>query len=255
MLRAARTLSRRPTFPTVHVLRRPLESKALDRVTDQFQAIIGSHERLLISQKEAFYAQVGALYAQIDALYDRLMKAQIALNQAVLENTRLTEDLRIKLQKSRNNFHMRSAVSEIIASSLTERQKALNHSNPVRGAGVQAVIDAVAAGGFDEAKVSFLDPVTFHAAQNAVVGALTGTAKSGIKVNDVTRALASLYEELSEHHQSGVSKTLDLHADGQTLAHAIAAMSVILFARRLYVSHFDATYRDANGRIHALTTL
>ncbi|KAJ7368538.1 hypothetical protein DFH08DRAFT_28202 [Mycena albidolilacea] len=131
---------------------------------------------------------------------------------------------------SRNNLHLRSAL-EIITTSLVERQKFLGRLNPAKGGGVQPVINAIVMGDFNDPNVTFQD------VQKAVVGALT--AKGGVKVNDVGRALASLYGELSKHHHTGVSEALSLREGEQTLTEAIGAMSIILFARRLYASNFD----------------
>jgi hypothetical protein len=127
--------------------------------------------------------------------------------------------------------------------SLTERNKVLNLPNPARGSGVQPVINAMVARGYNDPNVTFLD------AETTVIAKLT--AKGGVKHRDVRRALATLYGELSKHHHTGVSEALILREGEQMLPEAISAMSVILFARRLYASHFDAEYYDAAGKVQA----
>ncbi|KAJ7632055.1 hypothetical protein B0H17DRAFT_1339759 [Mycena rosella] len=210
---------------------------AFQQVVNVLQATIEglttSHER-----------QIKALQQRLQRANDELKKAEIVLNQNVTTNIHSNEGLRTKLEIGRNNLHMRSTI-EIITASLTERHKSLNQQNPAQGAGVQPVINAVTAGGFNDPNVTFQD------AQKAVVGALT--AKGGIKPNDISRALASLYGELSKHHHTGVSEALTLREGGQTLSEAIGAMSVIIFARRLYASEFDAAYCDSESYIQ--TTL
>ncbi|KAJ7457503.1 hypothetical protein FB451DRAFT_1564292 [Mycena latifolia] len=239
LLRAARTLTRRPQLPA---LRRHIESKAaadvntFEQFAHTFQATVegltNSHERSLNAQRKD-------LTDQINALQQQLRRAEVALNQSVMTNTHIQEDLRRKLEISRNNLHLRSAI-EIIATSL-ERHKGLKRRNPAQGAGVQPVINAVAAGGFNDPTVIFQD------SQKAVVGALT--AKGGIKPKEISRALASLYGELSKHRHTGVSQALTLREGEQTLSEAIGAMSIVLFARRLYASDFDVVYYDSDGNI------
>ncbi|KAJ7762346.1 hypothetical protein DFH07DRAFT_771130 [Mycena maculata] len=200
--------------------------------------------------------QVKALQQRLQNINDALVKAQIMLVQTVTDSTvhippptpapknrYQTETLRAKLEMACNNFHLRSAASEIIAASLTGRQKGLNQPNPAKGPGVQPVVDAVAAGLFNDGNVTFQD------AQNSVLRALT--SKGGIKANNVHCALASMYGELSKHHHSGVSEALVLRKGEQTLEEAIGTMSVILFARRLYASDFDAVFYDSKGNPQA----
>jgi hypothetical protein len=115
--------------------------------------------------------------------------------------------------------------------------------NPAQGGGVQPVINAIAAGDFNDPNVTFQD------VQKAVIGALT--AKGDVKVNDIGCALASLYGELSKHHHTGVSEALSLREGEQTLTEAIGALSIILFARWLYASNFDAVYFDSMGNVKA----
>ncbi|KAJ7683308.1 hypothetical protein B0H17DRAFT_1333307 [Mycena rosella] len=208
---------------------------AFQQVANVLQATIEglttSHER-----------QINALQQRLKRANDELRKAEIALNQNVTTNIHINEGLRTKLEMGRNNLHIRSTI-EIITASLTERPKSLNRPNPAQGAGVQPVINAVAAGGFNDPNVTFQD------AQKAVVGALT--AKGGIKPNDISCALASLYCELSKRHHTGFSEALTLREGEQTLSEAIGTMSVILFARRLYASEFDAVYCDSESNTQA----
>ncbi|KAJ7904741.1 hypothetical protein B0H14DRAFT_2664197 [Mycena olivaceomarginata] len=239
LLRAARTLTHRPQFPVTHILRRSIESKASEDAFHQvalaFQATVegltASHER-----------QINYLQQRLQITNDELKNAEIALIRNVTTNTYVNEGLRTKLEMSRNNLHLRSTI-EIITTSLVERQKFLGRSNPAQGGGVQPVINAIAAGDFNDPNVTFQD------VQKAVIGALT--AKGGVKVNDIGRALASLYGGLSKHHHTGVSDALSLREGEQTLTEAIGALSIILFARRLYASNFDAVYFDSMGNVKA----
>ncbi|KAJ7770429.1 hypothetical protein B0H16DRAFT_1515299 [Mycena metata] len=259
LLRATRTLACRPQLPPFG-LPRSFASKAtvstistdpaacshrttfasndmtaFRNVAHVFQTTIeglaASHER-----------QINALQQRLQTSNDELKKAEIALIQNIITHTYINEGLRIKLERSHNNVHLRSAI-EIITASLSERQKGLGRANPAKGGSVQPVIDAIVLGDFNDPSVTFQD------AQKAVLGALT--AKGGIKVNDIGRALGSLYGELSKHHHTGVSEVLTLREGEQTLAEAIGAMSVILFARRLYASDFDAAYYDSTGKVQA----
>ncbi|KAF8208770.1 hypothetical protein K438DRAFT_1961338 [Mycena galopus ATCC 62051] len=267
--RAARTLTRRPELPVILTRRRFIRSEAADdttvhKVAEVFQAtlqgITTSHERaqerLTAAHKEALAnalafhkdsqqrleRQNNALQKRLQATNDNLKKAAVTIGNNVTAHTHTTEHLRSLLEMSRNNLHLRSAM-EIITTSLTERNKGLNLPNPARGPGVQPVIDAMVAGAYNDPNITFLD------AETTVIARVT--AKGGVKHHDVRRALASLYGELSKHHHTGVSEALTLREGEQTLSEAISAMSVILFARRLYASNFDAEYYDAAGKVQA----
>ncbi|KAJ7834040.1 hypothetical protein B0H14DRAFT_2799657 [Mycena olivaceomarginata] len=111
----------------------------------------------------------------------------------------------------------------------------------VKDAGVQPVINAVARGKFDDSTS------TFQNAKATVIRKLTTHGR--IKKHDVAHALASHYSEISKHHHTGVSDVLTLCHGEQTVAETIASLSLILFARRLYSSKFDALYTDANGNV------
>ncbi|KAJ7834039.1 hypothetical protein B0H14DRAFT_2799653 [Mycena olivaceomarginata] len=150
------------------------------------------------------------------------------------------ETLQAELERAKNNLTLRSAV-EIITTTLTECQQTLNRRNRVKDAGVQPVIDAVVRGKFDDLTS------TFHDAKATVIRKLT--THGGIKKHDVARALASLYGEISKHHHTGVSDVLTLRHGEQTVAETIASLNLILFARQLYSSKFDALYMDANGNV------
>lgn len=75
-------------------------------------------------------------------------------------------------------------------------------------------------------------------------------AKGGIKPQDLSHSLATLYGELSKHHHSGVSEALTLREGEQILSEAVGAMSIVLFVRRLYASDFDIIYYDQEGNVH-----
>ncbi|KAJ7764111.1 hypothetical protein DFH07DRAFT_770518 [Mycena maculata] len=250
---ALRVSPRRPELPVILALRRFIRSEAADdatvqKVAEVFQATVQSlttsheraQERLLASHKEAqqrLERQINALQKRLQNTNDDLKTAAVTIGNNVTTHAHVTENLRSQLEMSRNNLHLRSAI-EIIAASLTERNKGLNLPNPAHGPGVQPVIDAMVAGAYNDPNVTFLD------AETAVIAKL-----SGVKHRDVRRALATLYGELSKHHHTGVSETLTLREGEQTLPEAISAMSVILFARRLYASNFDAEYYNAAGKV------
>ncbi|KAJ6499795.1 hypothetical protein DFH09DRAFT_1203648, partial [Mycena vulgaris] len=226
LLRVARTLTRCPQLPATHILRRPIESKAADDVTafqqvaHVFQATVEglttSHERSLDSQRRD-------LIEQINALQERLKNAEIALIQNVTTNTYINEGLRTKLEMGRNNLHLRSAV-EIITT--LPCPKAQRPQSPEFCPGSwRSACNQRRRGGWLQRPQRHIP----RRPKKAVVGALT--TKSGIKSNDIRRALASLYGELSKHHHTGVSDALTLREGEQTLSEAIGAMSVILFAR------------------------
>ncbi|KAJ6595148.1 hypothetical protein DFH09DRAFT_1136292 [Mycena vulgaris] len=260
---AIRTLTRRPELPIILALRRFIRSGAADdatvqKVAEVFQAtvqgITTSHERaqerLTAAHKEALANTLAShkdaqqrLERQINALQKRLQTTNDDLKTAAVtigHNLNVTEHLRSQLEMSRDNLHLRSTI-EIITATLTERNKGLNLPNPARGSGVQPILDAMVAGTYNDPNVTFLD------AETTVIGKFT--AKGGVKHRDVRRALVTLYGELSKHHHTGVSEALTLREGEQTLPEAISAMSVILFARRLYASNFDAEYYDAAGKV------
>ncbi|KAJ7666886.1 hypothetical protein DFH06DRAFT_1184959 [Mycena polygramma] len=158
------------------------------------------------------------------------------------------EALRAELEARKNNLNLRSAI-EIIAASLVERQKALGLPNPVRGPGVQDVIDAAVAGGFDSAGI------TFAASQAKVINAFA--AKGGIKPQDLKRAYARLYGELLKHHHTGVTKALKIKENEQTPTEVGACMAFVMYGRDLCQSRFDIVYYDVqdNVEIPTLATL
>ncbi|KAJ7206075.1 hypothetical protein GGX14DRAFT_397339 [Mycena pura] len=146
----------------------------------------------------------------------------------------INETLRVQLEIAHNNLNMRSAV-EIVTTTLKERS--LNLSD--RTSGVQPTINDIVAGRFDARGIRFQD------AEGAVFARLT--AQGGIQSQDVAHALKTLYHELSKTRHRGVSKILTVRDGEQPLAEAIAALSLILFARRLYGSSFNACFMDEAG--------
>lgn len=102
---------------------------------------------------------------------------------------------------------------------------------------MQEVIDAIIRGGFDDGRA------TFEKSKDTVIKAATTWGAINVKRSEVHCAfkLGTLYGELSRCHP-GVSRTLAVHHSEQTLPEAIAALSIIHFARCAYGSSLDATY-------------
>lgn len=124
--------------------------------------------------------------------------------------------------------------------------------------GVQPVINAVVRGSFNvpgPKKSGGVGTVRviYGDAQAAVIAAVA--AGGGIGLQDVKQSLAKLYGELLKHHHGGVTDTIHIRHGEQTLAEAIAAMSILLFARWRYASQLDADYTDETGMITVVSKL
>jgi hypothetical protein len=88
--------------------------------------------------------------------------------------------------------------------------------------------------------------VHYADAQAAVVAAVA--AGGEVTAKNIVQALGKLYGELSKHHRGGTSKQIFIHHSEQTVAEAVAAMSVLLFARWLFGCQLDAVYTDGAGK-------
>ncbi|KAJ6581650.1 hypothetical protein B0H19DRAFT_1116120 [Mycena capillaripes] len=158
--------------------------------------------------------------------------------------------LQIEVQKYKNNLNIRSAI-EIVAEILR-----LLAPNTRLGRGVQIVVNAVNQGIFDG-----LSPgpsgqpthVRFGNAQADVIAAVT--AGRGVAMKDVAQAMGRLYDELSKHHHGGVTEVIEMHHGEQTVPEAIAALSMILFARRRFACTLDVVYTDGSGTKTILSLL
>ncbi|KAJ7639241.1 hypothetical protein FB45DRAFT_1055395 [Roridomyces roridus] len=247
----SRTLIRRPQRLVTMTLRRFIRSEATD--DDAVQAVAEFQSNLQSITAESFLRTVNSISASNLRMQRWLRRENMDLNEqlrvasggiysAVLTYTNLTEDLRSRLETSSENLHIRSAI-EIITATLTERSKALNLPNhEMSGTGrVQPILNALGAGAYDDHKINFVD------AETAVIEALS--PNGGVTHRDVRQVLGRLWVELSMHHRSGVSEVLTLNEGELMLPETISAMAVVLFARRLYFSDFDAEYRDSTGRV------
>ncbi|KAJ7201616.1 hypothetical protein GGX14DRAFT_655537 [Mycena pura] len=160
---------------------------------------------------------------------------EIALAVSTVEAAHVNEGLRLERERAKDNVNLRSSI-EIITTTLVQQPGAKKR---VKGHGVQAVLDAIDAGVFNNASANF------EKARAEVTAGLT--RHGGIKAQDVTIALQSLYRLLSKPYHRGVSEVLIIRHGALPLADAIAAMSVIYFARQQYASRFDAVYEDSAG--------
>ncbi|KAJ7201062.1 hypothetical protein GGX14DRAFT_571635 [Mycena pura] len=167
-------------------------------------------------------------------------KRDIASAVNAVQAAHVNEGLRVELERARNNLNLRTAI-EIITTTLVQQHGYEKIPEFVNGLGVQPVIDAVVEGHFNNAGAKFND------AQATVTAGLM--PHGGIEAYDIGSALSSLYSELSTHYHGGVSKVLTVRHGEQTLAEAIATMSIVLFARQQYASRFDAQYEDFTGKI------
>ncbi|KAJ7301771.1 hypothetical protein DFH08DRAFT_1090090 [Mycena albidolilacea] len=265
-MHANRTLTRRHPFAAARVFTRLIASNATNDVQTQHVAstfhwatveslskahrvtindLSTAHTAMVSDLNGAHTRAMKELVDQIVTLQNERRETEVALTENVgkitvsypLPTIRLrpsltgrfkntNETLRAELERAKNNLTLRSAV-EIITTTLTERQRMLSRKSLVTIAGVQPVIDAVAQGQFDGSKSTFQD------AQAAVIRKLT--AHSGIKKQDVARALASLSSEISKHRHTGVSDVLTLRHREQTVAETVASMSHLVRASSLCI--------------------
>ncbi|KAJ6621008.1 hypothetical protein B0H10DRAFT_1945645 [Mycena sp. CBHHK59/15] len=186
--------------------------------------------------------------------FRRLQSTQIPNPQRIAEHTKRIAELESKLdiynkedktrayergkleQQHLNNLNLQSAIE--IISEVFWQKASLRAPKLLLASRVQPILDAIVGGSFD-------DHVKYADAQAAVVAAVA--SQGGISVKAITQSLSKLYMELSKNHHSGVSDTIEICENEQTMAEAIAAMSILLYARRLYGSPLDAVLRDEDG--------
>ncbi|KAJ7203598.1 hypothetical protein GGX14DRAFT_398758 [Mycena pura] len=155
-----------------------------------------------------------------------------------LESASLSKiaELDTKIKLIENNLDLRTSM-EVVAEVLRVRAKQLPKPLALP-TGVQPVLDAMVAGAFDTSQIHFDD------AKKKIMAEVGGTTTS----LSVKRALDRMYGELSKHHHDGGGTTqLTVRAGEQTPPEAIAALSVLLFGRRLFHLSIDAEYLDLKG--------
>ncbi|KAJ7251165.1 hypothetical protein B0H12DRAFT_1234243 [Mycena haematopus] len=271
------TLTRPSRLRAPLVLRRRIQPKqAVNTICPQgdatLQSLANTFQGSIKIITASYERRVRAFSKDLKSSRDELTQARIDLAVNAVKHTHVTEALRIKLEKARNNLTLRSALGaytpvltsdalphqnrntpEIITITLQEQWKYLKRSNPVQGPGVQKVIDAIVAGGFNNGGMM---NITFEDAKNIVVRKVMATG--GIETIDIGRALGVLYEELSKHDHThtGVDETLTVRQGEQLLEESIAVMCIIHFARCVYGSGLDAAYYDSENRFQfTLSTL
>lgn len=106
-------------------------------------------------------------------------------------------------------------------------------------------MDAIGEGSFDRIfdRVPWLN--VRHADARATVAAAVAP-EGGLAEEDIAQALGNLYGKLKDHGRAGVSQQICISYGEQNVAQAVAAMSVLLFARRLFC-RLDAVYLNEAG--------
>ncbi|KAJ7117693.1 hypothetical protein C8R44DRAFT_879247 [Mycena epipterygia] len=152
-------------------------------------------------------------------------------------------NLKIEVQEIQKNLTLCSGL-KIVAEVLRIKAKQPPGANLRLAVGVQPVLDAIGRGSFDAAGSAAMH---YADVQAAVVAAVA--AGGGVKGEDVTLALRTLYGELSKHHHhGGVAEKIEIRYGEQTMAEAVMAMSILLFARQLFDCQLDAVYTDVAGK-------
>ncbi|KAJ6498901.1 hypothetical protein C8R45DRAFT_1093190 [Mycena sanguinolenta] len=182
------------------------------------------------------------MIAEADKIIREYTESRIKLHRSI-------EDLHTVVKQSRNNLNLRSGM-EIICEMLRLKAKS---TDPRLGPGVQSVLDAVAAGSFDAQPAGSSGVVHYQTALSDVINAVG--AKGGIQTKTVGYAHASLYHTLSKYDHGGVTRTIKVCQSEQTLEEAVAAMAVLLFARRLWGCQLDAEFTDSSGCITTISKL
>ncbi|KAJ7507227.1 hypothetical protein B0H11DRAFT_2185697 [Mycena galericulata] len=150
-------------------------------------------------------------------------------------------DLQMELQRIRNNLDLRSGM-EIVAEALRIRHNQTPAPMFRLASGVQPVLDAIANGLFDSPG----GRVRYAVVQADVIAAVA--AGGGVTTKNVHQALGKLYGKLSKQHHGGVSQQIQIREADQTMAEAVAAMSILLFARSLIGCRLDAVFTTAEGK-------
>ncbi|KAJ7489484.1 hypothetical protein FB451DRAFT_1225051 [Mycena latifolia] len=190
--------------------------------------------------------RISKLEAEIEQTQKEAFSAALA-NQA---NLCKISDLLTDVQKLQNNLNLRSAL-EIVAEVLRLKANQLPDANLRLAPGVQSVLDAIGKGSFD--RPGALAAVHYADAQAAVVAAVASGGE--VEAKNIAQALGTLYGELSKCHHGSVTRRIEIRHDEQTMAETVVAMSILLFARRLFGCQLDAVYTDAAGKSTVVSQL
>ncbi|KAJ7117697.1 hypothetical protein C8R44DRAFT_738580 [Mycena epipterygia] len=98
-----------------------------------------------------------------------------------------------------------------------------------------ALLDDIGRGSFDAPGVGGGPAAVHYADAQAAV------------VAEVAAGGGDIVWELSKHHE-GVTEKIEIRHGEQTMAEAVVAMSILLFARRLFDCQLDAVYTDVAGK-------
>jgi len=257
MLPSSLRVFRRLRPASAPVFRRRIQSMEAPKIQAKRDALASVETLALFvkdrhDERNRWDTRISTLEAKIEKANTEALSAALA-NQA---NLRKISDLQTDVQEMHNNLNLRSAL-EIIAEVLRLRA---NHPPVVNlrlAPGVQSVLDAIGKGSFDAPGAATvgggLAGVQYADAQAAVVAAVA--AGGGITAKNIAQGLGKLYGELSKHQHPGVSKQISIRHGEQTMAEAIAAMSVLLFARRLFGCQLDAVYKNAAGKSTVVSQL
>ncbi|KAJ7134686.1 hypothetical protein C8R44DRAFT_771138 [Mycena epipterygia] len=201
-------------------------------------------------ERSLWNTRISKLEAKIERIQKEANAEALSAALANQANLRKISDLQTYVQKIQNNLHLRSAL-EIVAEVLRLKANQQPRANLRLASGVQAVLNAIGKGSFDAPGT--LAAVHYVDAQAAVIAAV---AAGGVKTKDIAEALGKLYGELSKHHyHGGVTEQIEIRDGEQTMAETVAAMSVLLFARRLFGCQLDAVYTDAAGKSTVVSQL
>ncbi|KAJ7224152.1 hypothetical protein GGX14DRAFT_386939 [Mycena pura] len=239
-LRRLRRLRRLPVSAS-HRLQHNLVATTLPVVSQNFlEQLLQNHK----SSQESLLRQQESLLRRLDKANVKLVQRSDAAGEQKLEFRELElsslseiAKLNTKIKVIQNNLDLRTSM-EIIAEVLRVRAKHLPKPIALPAIGVQPVLDAVVGGRFDTSLIHFND------AKKKIMAEVGGTTSRSVK-----HALDCIYGELSKHHHDGGGTThLTVREGEQTPPEAIAALSVLLFARRLFHLSIDAEYQDSGGQ-------
>ncbi|KAJ7072690.1 hypothetical protein C8F01DRAFT_1243723 [Mycena amicta] len=247
-----------PAFRHVHL--QPMETAKLTERLSLLEAEKVDNEKQLavsVALREQADKQADKVQKMLLQEIRNLNDLRVGESYKNAANLGTISTLEIQLRKAKNNLDLRSGM-EIITETLRHQTKLdaqLRANLPLHlqarlppplhlGAGVQAVLDALVQGAFDTATAIYSD------SQATVVAAVT--AGGGISAKSISYSVKTLYATLSKHHHVGISDVIEIRED-YVMAEAIVAMSIILFAKRLFGCQLDAKYINNQGTLTLCT--
>ncbi|KAJ6593298.1 hypothetical protein B0H19DRAFT_1089693 [Mycena capillaripes] len=175
--------------------------------------------------------------AKIDQMHTETLRSVLASQVYIWK----ISELLIEVHRTQNNLNLRSGL-KIIAEVLRIRAKPTVASLHLP-LDVQSVLDEIPRRSIDSD-----GRVVRYADAHAAVAAAFLAGGDRVTQKDAAQALGTLYEEVSNHYHEGSTVPIKIRHGEQTMAEAVAAMSVFFFARQLFGCRLDAVYIDAAGK-------